>query len=81
MARAAAGERKKTIVEAARACFLQFGFAKTALDDIARKARVSRPLIYRTFKNKDEIFAAVFDALFDRQYPAVEALLDRKSVV
>lgn len=52
--------RKVEIILAARWCFLNFGFAKTSLDDIAKRANISRPLLYKTFKNKEEIFKAVF---------------------
>jgi AcrR family transcriptional regulator len=65
--------RRREIVEAARACFLRFGYAKTSLDDIAREAGLSRPLIYRKYRNKEEIFAAVFESVFGARYPAAEA--------
>ena len=56
------------ILDAARSCFLQFGFAKTSLDDIAKRAGLSRPLLYRTFKNKEDIYGAVYDDLYDSRY-------------
>jgi TetR/AcrR family transcriptional regulator, transcriptional repressor of aconitase len=49
-------KRRTQILEAALYCFLTFGFAKTSMDDIAKRAGVSRPLIYLKFKNKDELF-------------------------
>lgn len=55
-----AAARRLTILQAARWCFLNFGFAKTSLDDIARRAGISRTLLYKTFKNKEDIFVAVF---------------------
>lgn len=67
--------RRQEIIDAARACFLQFGYAKTSLDDIARRAGISRPLIYRKFKNKLEVFGAVYDATFDAQYPLADEVL------
>ncbi len=62
-------ERRRAILDAALACFLQFGFAKTSLDDIARRANLSRPLLYKKYKNKEDIFGAVYDDVFDRRYP------------
>ncbi len=70
--------RRRVLIDAARACFLQFGYAKTSLDDIAKRAKISRPLIYRTFKNKEDIFAAVFEDTFHERYPAVEELLEQR---
>jgi AcrR family transcriptional regulator len=56
-------KRRTQILEAALYCFLTFDFGKTSMDDIANRAGVSRPLIYLKFKNKDELFAGVFDYL------------------
>lgn len=55
-----AAERRSKVLEAARWCFLNFGFAKTSLEDIARRAGISRTLLYRTFRDKEDIFSAVF---------------------
>jgi AcrR family transcriptional regulator len=38
------------------------------MDDIAKRADVSRPLIYLKFKNKDELFAGVFDHLTEGRF-------------
>ncbi len=60
--------RRAKILLAARWCFLNFGYAKTAFEDIARRASLSRTLLYRLFKNKEEIYQAVFaDWLLSRQ--------------
>ncbi|MDY7227221.1 TetR/AcrR family transcriptional regulator [Hyalangium rubrum] len=67
--------RRVAILEAARDCFLQFGYAKTSLDDIAKRANISRPLIYRKFKNKEDIFSALFEFIFEGRYPKVEQVL------
>jgi TetR/AcrR family transcriptional regulator, transcriptional repressor of aconitase len=67
--------RRRVLIDAARACFLQFGYAKTSLDDIAKRANLSRPLIYRKFKNKEALFGAVYDDTFDARYPQAEQVL------
>ncbi|HZU50055.1 MAG TPA: helix-turn-helix domain-containing protein, partial [Mycobacterium sp.] len=41
--------------------FERHGFRRVALDDVARRARVSRTTIYRRFANRDELVAAVID--------------------
>jgi len=64
--------RRAKILAAARWCFLNFGFAKTAFEDIAKRSKLSRTLLYRIFKDKEEIYQAVFvDWLVSRQ-PATE---------
>lgn len=65
-----AASRRDTILQAARWCFLNFGFSKTSLDDIARRASISRTLLYKTFKDKEHIFAAVFEHWLVVRHPA-----------
>jgi TetR/AcrR family transcriptional regulator, transcriptional repressor of aconitase len=67
--------RRRVILDAARDCILKFGYAKCSLEDIAKQAEVSRPLIYRKFKSKEEIFGAVLEDLFETQYRAAEQAL------
>jgi TetR/AcrR family transcriptional regulator, transcriptional repressor of aconitase len=60
--------RRARILTALRWCFLNFGFAKTAFEDIHKRANLSRTLLYRIFKNKEEPYQAVFvDWLVSRQ--------------
>ncbi len=72
-------ERRREILDAALACFLQFGYAKTSLDDIAQRAGISRPLLYRKYKNKEDIFGACYDDVFDQLYPRCQAILDSRA--
>src|ERR1700739_511885 len=67
--------RRRVILDAARDCILKFGYAKSSLEDIAKQAAVSRPLIYRKFKSKEEIFGAVLEDLFEAQYRVAEHAL------
>ncbi len=72
-------DRRRVILDAALACFLQFGYAKTSLDDIAQRAGISRPLLYRKFKNKEDIFGACYDDVFNRLYPRCQKILDSRA--
>lgn len=67
-------ERRREILDAAKTCFLTFGYRKTSLDDIAKAAKLSRPLLYRKFANKEAIFAALYDDVFLTQYRAAHAI-------
>jgi AcrR family transcriptional regulator len=49
------------ILDAALNEFEQHGIHRVALDEVARRAGVSRTTIYRRFANKDELVAAVMD--------------------
>ena len=67
-----AAVRRAKILTAARWCFLSFGFAKTAFEDIAKRANLSRTLLYRIFKNKEEIYQAVFVDWLVSRHPAAK---------
>src|SRR5215813_7980921 len=72
--------RRSKILLAARWYFLNFGFAKTSFEDIAKRANLSRTLLYRIFKDKEDIFRAVFiDWLVSRHPAAKEAAAARGS--
>jgi AcrR family transcriptional regulator len=49
------------ILDAAVVEFERHGFRRVALDDVARRAGISRTTIYRRFANKDELITAVID--------------------
>jgi len=57
----AADHTTEAILDAAVVEFERHGFRRVALDDVARRARVSRTTIYRRFSNKDELIAAVIE--------------------
>ena len=67
-----AAVRRAKILTAARWCFLNFGFAKTAFDDIAKRANLSRTLLYRIFKDKEDIYRAVFVDWLVSRHPAAK---------
>ena len=64
--------RRAKILTAARWCFLNFGFAKTSLEDIAKRTNLSLTLLYRIFKDKDEIYRAVFVDWLVSRHPAAK---------
>ncbi len=47
------------ILDAAWRCFSHYGFQKTAMEDIAREAGLSRGSVYRRFPDKESLFRAV----------------------
>lgn len=49
------------ILDAAVIEFERHGFRRVALDDVARRAGVSRTTIYRRFANRDDLVAAVIE--------------------
>ncbi len=59
------GPQRRAIHAAAIAQFSARGFAATSMADIAIAAGMSRPALYQYFRNKRDIFASAFVALFD----------------
>jgi len=59
------GEQRRTIHAAAIAQFSARGFAATSMADIANAAGMSRPALYQYFRNKRDIFASAFVAIFE----------------
>ncbi len=52
-------DRREQILEAAMACFAECGFHQTSMHDISARAGISVGLIYRYFKSKEEMIAAL----------------------
>lgn len=70
--------RRRAILDAALACFLQYGYSKTSLDDVAKRAQLSRPLLYKKFRNKEAIFAALYDEMYEVRYPRIVTVVEGK---
>ncbi|MRU32267.1 TetR/AcrR family transcriptional regulator, partial [Xylella fastidiosa subsp. multiplex] len=71
-----AAQRRDNILLAARWCFLNFGYAKTSLDDIAKRANISRTLLYKTFTDKEDIYTAVFRHWLISRHPAARQAVE-----
>jgi AcrR family transcriptional regulator len=52
-------DRRIQILEAAMTCFAECGFHQTSMHDISAEAGISVGLIYRYFKSKEEVIAAL----------------------
>jgi TetR/AcrR family transcriptional regulator, mexJK operon transcriptional repressor len=52
-------ERRETILDVARDCFLAEGYAATSMSTIAARLGGSKGTLYNYFKNKEDLFAAM----------------------
>ena len=64
-------DRPREIAEAAFAAFSEQGYAATRVEEVARRAGVSKGLLYLYFRTKEELFKAVIRNVV---VPRVEAL-------
>ena len=64
------------IIKAAFTQFIQYGFQKTTMADIAVATGISRPSIYTYFENKEEIFKATCIWTNELSYENVKKILD-----
>ena len=76
--------RREQILAAARVCFLSKGLHNTSMQDLIQEAGLSVGAVYRYFKSKNEIIAAIatgivggirqhFDEVAARRLPLVES--------
>jgi AcrR family transcriptional regulator len=63
------------ILRAAFTRFARYGFRRTSMEDIAAEAGVSRAALYLQFRNKEEIFRRLSEALHDQALAGAEAAL------
>lgn len=55
--------RVQAILRAATAVFLERGYGATSIDEIVARARSSKATVYKSFGNKERLFAAVVDSI------------------
>ncbi len=66
---------KESIKRSARDLFRRYGYNKTSVNEIARKARIAKATIYKYFDSKELILHAI---LMDYIRASVSDLLDKK---
>ena len=52
---------RAALIKTARRLFARLGYAKTDIETVARRTRVTRGALYHHFKDKQDLFSAVFD--------------------
>ncbi len=69
-------ERKSEIVDAAEACFLRRGFHQCTMQDICKESGLSPGAVYRYFKSKSDIIAAVIARSTERGATLIDEARD-----
>lgn len=60
-----ASERRAQLVDVGRAAFAEHGYEGTSVEEIAKRAKVSKPIIYEHFGGKEGLYAVVVDREMD----------------
>ena len=67
--------RRRRILEAALAVFVQLGYRKATMADVAEAAGISRQAVYLQFQSKQELLLAAVEHELDRALTAVREAL------
>lgn len=59
--RMSAGERREQLITVARGLFAEKGFDATSIEEIASRAKVSKPVVYEHFGGKEGLYAVIVD--------------------
>ncbi|AAM03816.1 TPA: TetR/AcrR family transcriptional regulator [Methanosarcina acetivorans] len=70
-------ERHQEIIDTAKALFMENGFDKTQISDIAKRMNVAQGLVYHYFKSKTEMLYAVIDELAEEKQKEMETVMNR----
>jgi AcrR family transcriptional regulator len=70
-------ERREQLLSVGRQLFAERGFEATSIEEIAQRAKVSKPVVYEHFGGKEGLYAVVVDremqSLLDRVTKALDA--------
>jgi AcrR family transcriptional regulator len=77
--RKTASERREDVLEAAREVFAEHGLSGASTDEIARRAGISQPYLFRLFRTKKELFIASIERCFAETRETFEAAAEGKT--
>jgi AcrR family transcriptional regulator len=63
--------RERQLVELAEQLFAERGYARTSMEELARRAGVTKPVIYELFDSKDGLFRACVDRAIERMAASI----------
>jgi AcrR family transcriptional regulator len=61
MSRLTASARRAQLVDVGRAVFAERGYEATSVEEIAERAKVSKPIVYEHFGGKEGLYAVIVD--------------------
>ena len=77
--RLTAADRRLQLMEVGREAFAKRGYESTAIEEVAQRAGVSKPIVYEHFGSKEGLYAAIVDREMDGLVVRVSESLSRGS--
>ena len=74
--RMSAGERREQLIAVARGLFAEKGFDATSIEEVASRAKVSKPVVYEHFGGKEGLYAVIVDRELTCIYTAITGALE-----
>jgi AcrR family transcriptional regulator len=71
--------RERQLLELAEALFAERGYAGASMDELARRAGVTKPVVYELFGSKDGLFGACVDRPIERLAADIAAAVRAES--
>ena len=72
------GGKRQAILDAALACVVEKGYHSSTVDEISKRAGVSKGSVYWYFKSKKEIFKDVLNMYAEKWLAALDALFEEE---
>jgi AcrR family transcriptional regulator len=63
--RLSGSERRAQLIDVGRAMFAQRGYEATSMEEIAERAKISKPMLYEHFGGKEGLYAVIVDREMD----------------
>ncbi len=68
---------ERRIIETAKQLFVENGFDKTSMSDIAAQIGINRPTLHYYFRTKEKLFQAVFGEIIAKVLPHVQSIFNQ----
>lgn len=71
-------ERREQLLDVGRAVFAEKGYEAASIEEIAERAKISKPIVYEHFGGKQGMYAVIVDREVQRLLARITAALDAR---
>lgn len=69
-------ERREQLLDVGRGVFAEKGYEAASIEEIAQRARITKPVVYEHFGGKEGLYAVIVDREVERLLSRIESALD-----